>query len=86
MISIGPGGLPSDFELFGVTDPATRGKRMMESIDIILRIWAQGPPYDIAGPTMSARIVNAVMPEFGVGSMPVPFQRWRFAGFVERAR
>ena len=76
ILGIGPGGLASDFELFACTDPIARGKRMVEAIDIIQRIWAQGrPPYDIAGPTWSARIVDAVMPEFGVGTMPVPFQR-----------
>ena len=75
IMGIGPGGLPSDFELFGQTDPIARGKRMLEVIDIIQRIWAQDPPYDIAGPTQNVRIVDAVLPEFGVGTMPKPFQR-----------
>jgi alkanesulfonate monooxygenase SsuD/methylene tetrahydromethanopterin reductase-like flavin-dependent oxidoreductase (luciferase family) len=75
ILGIGPGGLPSDFELFGNTDPMQRGKRMLEAMDTILAIWGQDPPYDIAGPTWSARIVNAVIPEFGVGTMPKPWQR-----------
>ncbi len=75
IMGIGPGGLASDFEVFGNTDPMTRGKRMLESIDIIQRIWAQDPPYDIKGPTWSARIQNAVIPEFGVGTMPKPLQQ-----------
>jgi alkanesulfonate monooxygenase SsuD/methylene tetrahydromethanopterin reductase-like flavin-dependent oxidoreductase (luciferase family) len=76
IMGIGPGGLASDFELFGNTEPIARGKRMLEAMDIILRIWAQdGPPYDITGAHWSARIVDSVVPELGVGTMPVPFQR-----------
>jgi alkanesulfonate monooxygenase SsuD/methylene tetrahydromethanopterin reductase-like flavin-dependent oxidoreductase (luciferase family) len=72
IMGIGPGGLASDFELFGNMDPATRGQRMVECMDTVLRIWAQeAPPYDIPG----AHIVEQVIPEFGVGTMPVPFQR-----------
>ena len=74
ILGIGPGGLPSDFELFGNTDPMQRGKRMLEAIDLILAIWRQDPPYDLAGPTWSARISQAVIPEFGIGTMPKPFQ------------
>jgi alkanesulfonate monooxygenase SsuD/methylene tetrahydromethanopterin reductase-like flavin-dependent oxidoreductase (luciferase family) len=75
ILGIGPGGLPSDFELFGNTDPMQRGRRMLEAMDMILAIWSQDPPYDIAGPTWSARIAQAVIPEFGVGTMPKPWQR-----------
>jgi alkanesulfonate monooxygenase SsuD/methylene tetrahydromethanopterin reductase-like flavin-dependent oxidoreductase (luciferase family) len=74
ILGIGPGGLPSDFELFGNTDPMQRGRRMLESIDMILAIWRQDAPYDLSGPTWSARIRDAVIPEFGVGAMPKPFQ------------
>jgi alkanesulfonate monooxygenase SsuD/methylene tetrahydromethanopterin reductase-like flavin-dependent oxidoreductase (luciferase family) len=71
IMGIGPGGLASDWELFGNGDAAQRGKKMVESIDTILAIWAQDPPYDIAG----ARITEAIIPEFGVGTMPKPWQR-----------
>jgi alkanesulfonate monooxygenase SsuD/methylene tetrahydromethanopterin reductase-like flavin-dependent oxidoreductase (luciferase family) len=75
ILGIGPGGLPSDWELFGNTDAMQRGKRMLEAIDIILEIWRQDPPYAIEGPTWSARISQAVIPEFGIGTMPKPFSR-----------
>ncbi len=71
IMGIGPGGLASDWELFGNTDAAQRGKRMLSHIDTILQIWRQDPPYAIEG----ARITNAIIPEFGVGTMPKPFQR-----------
>jgi alkanesulfonate monooxygenase SsuD/methylene tetrahydromethanopterin reductase-like flavin-dependent oxidoreductase (luciferase family) len=75
IMGIGPGGLPSDWELFGNTDPMQRGKRMLEAMDTIQAIWAGDPPYDIAGPTWTARIARAVIPEFGIGTMPKPWQR-----------
>ncbi|WP_149537410.1 LLM class flavin-dependent oxidoreductase [Siccirubricoccus phaeus] len=74
ILGIGPGGLASDWELFGNTDPALRGKRMVEAIDTILAIWAQDPPYDIPGATWTTKITEAVIPAFGVGTMPKPFQ------------
>jgi alkanesulfonate monooxygenase SsuD/methylene tetrahydromethanopterin reductase-like flavin-dependent oxidoreductase (luciferase family) len=75
IFGIGPGGLASDFELFAQTVPIERGRRMLESLGIIQRIWAQDPPYDIEGPTWRARIAETVIPELGVGFMPKPFQR-----------
>jgi alkanesulfonate monooxygenase SsuD/methylene tetrahydromethanopterin reductase-like flavin-dependent oxidoreductase (luciferase family) len=75
ILGIGPGGLASDFELFGNTDARQRGQRMLEAIDTMLAIWGQDPPYDISGPTWTARISQAVIPEFGVGTMPKPYQR-----------
>jgi alkanesulfonate monooxygenase SsuD/methylene tetrahydromethanopterin reductase-like flavin-dependent oxidoreductase (luciferase family) len=75
ILGIGPGGLASDWELFGNTDAKQRGQRMLESIDQILAIWGQDAPYDISGPTWSSRITKAIIPEFGVGAMPKPYQR-----------
>ena len=46
MMGIGAGGLSSDFELFGDIEPKERGKRMVESLETIQRIWAAEPPYD----------------------------------------
>ena len=45
MLGIGPGGLAPDFELFEVEDGALRGRKFLEAIDFIERIWAQDPPY-----------------------------------------
>jgi alkanesulfonate monooxygenase SsuD/methylene tetrahydromethanopterin reductase-like flavin-dependent oxidoreductase (luciferase family) len=74
MLGVGPGGLLSDFELFNMTDPAERTHRVMESVALIKKIWAQGPPYDLDGKHRSVRIKNAIIPELGVGTMPVPYQ------------
>jgi alkanesulfonate monooxygenase SsuD/methylene tetrahydromethanopterin reductase-like flavin-dependent oxidoreductase (luciferase family) len=74
MLGIGAGGLASDFELFGDIAPMERGKRMLESIATIEAIWAGGPPYDIPGATWPIRLSRTVLPEYGVGYMPKPFQ------------
>ena len=74
LFGVGSGGLASDFELFKI-DPATRQRAFMESIDIILRIWAQDPPYDIQGEFWNVQIKKAILPELGVGFMPKPLQK-----------
>ena len=74
LFGIGSGGLASDFELFKI-DPATRQRAFMESIDMILRIWAQDPPYDIQGESWNVQIKKAILPELGVGFMPKPLQK-----------
>jgi len=75
MLGIGPGGLPSDFELFDKTDPALRPAMMTESIDMILKIWQQDPPYDLQGDHWSVSIKDAIWPELAVGSMAKPLQQ-----------
>src|SRR5882757_1370315 len=67
LMGVGNGGLASDFELFTVGDPPTRQRKFMESLDMILRIWAQDPPYDIQGEFWNVQIKKAILPELGVG-------------------
>jgi alkanesulfonate monooxygenase SsuD/methylene tetrahydromethanopterin reductase-like flavin-dependent oxidoreductase (luciferase family) len=74
LFGIGSGGLASDFELFKI-EPAARQRAFMESIDMILRIWAQDPPYDIQGEFWNVQIKQAILPELGVGFMPKPLQQ-----------
>ena len=75
MLGIGPGGLLSDFELFGNADRAVRARKTMEAVRIMQRIWAQDPPYDIAGEFRTVRLKEAIIPALGIGTMPKPFQR-----------
>jgi len=74
MFGIGPGGLPSDAELFGDLPPMERGKRMLEAIATIQAIWGQDPPYDIPGPAWPVRLSRNIVPELGIGFMPKPFR------------
>jgi alkanesulfonate monooxygenase SsuD/methylene tetrahydromethanopterin reductase-like flavin-dependent oxidoreductase (luciferase family) len=75
LLGIGAGGLLSDTELFGDVEPKQRGRQMVEAVETMQAIWAADPPYDIAGPTWSARIQKHVLPEFGIGTMPKPHRR-----------
>jgi len=75
IFGVGPAGLASDHELFGNVDPAIRGQRMAESIDMILKIWTQDPPYDIKGKHWHIKITDAVIPELGVGYLPKTYQK-----------
>lgn len=75
MFGIGPGGLASDMELFDVLDGAYRTERMMESIDTILKLWSQDPPYNIEGKHWKIKLSETVMPDLGVGFIPKPFQQ-----------
>ena len=75
MLGIGPGGLLSDFELFGNADRGVRARKTMESIAIDPSIWAQDPPYDLPGEFRSVQLKEAIIPGLGIGTMPKPFQK-----------
>lgn len=74
IMGIGPGGLPPDFELFGVTE-YDRGEMMVESMDTILSIWSSDPPYDIRGKYWTTRIQDWVYEDIGLGQMAKPYQQ-----------
>src|SRR5690554_2994659 len=75
MFGIGPGGLASDMELFDVLDGEYRNERMMESIDTILQLWKQDPPYNIPGKHWNLTLKDMVIPELGVGYIAKPYQK-----------
>lgn len=75
VLGIGPGGLASDLELFDVGENSQRPAMVLESIDTILRLWAQDPPYRIDGRFWKVSLEHNVWPEFGVGWIPRPLQR-----------
>jgi alkanesulfonate monooxygenase SsuD/methylene tetrahydromethanopterin reductase-like flavin-dependent oxidoreductase (luciferase family) len=74
MFGIGTGSLPSDYELFNVADEPLRRRMLLESIDMIQKIWAQGPPYTFKGEYWSFGIERAISSEFGIGFMPKPLR------------
>ena len=75
IFGIGPGGSPGDFEMFKLNDPSERPKMMQESIDTILRIWAQEPPYEFADGYWNFGIKDAYRADLGVGVMARPYQK-----------
>ncbi len=75
ILGIGPGGLVSDFELFDVGQAELRPQMMLESIDMILALWSQDPPYEIEGRFWKISVKHNIWPEFQVGYVPRPFQK-----------
>jgi alkanesulfonate monooxygenase SsuD/methylene tetrahydromethanopterin reductase-like flavin-dependent oxidoreductase (luciferase family) len=74
-MGIGPGGLASDLEMFDVGQAELRPQMVLESIDTILRLWAQDPPYEIDGRFWKIRLADNIWPAFKVGYVPRPYQR-----------
>jgi alkanesulfonate monooxygenase SsuD/methylene tetrahydromethanopterin reductase-like flavin-dependent oxidoreductase (luciferase family) len=75
IMGIGPGGLVSDMELFGVTEAEKRPLMMLESIDMVLKLWAEDPPYRLDGKFWTIALEQKIWPEFKVGWIPRPFQQ-----------
>ena len=75
IFGIGPGALATDFQLYGNEEGWARLRKCMESIDVITRIWAGGPPYDIKGEFYAITVDKNIVPELGTGYMPKPYQQ-----------
>lgn len=75
LMGIGTGSLSSDVELFEVGGDTDRGALVRESIEHILAIWQQEPPYDRAGEQWAVRIQDMDRSEFGVGHFIRPYQK-----------
>jgi alkanesulfonate monooxygenase SsuD/methylene tetrahydromethanopterin reductase-like flavin-dependent oxidoreductase (luciferase family) len=74
IFGIGSGGLSSDWEIFDIMDHAGRGKSMVESIDAILQLWREDPPFRVEGETRSFGVQDHIIPEIGLGQMIRPYQ------------
>ena len=74
IMGLGPGGLPSDFELFGTTEK-NRSAMLEEAIDQILQIWGTEPPYDIKGEFWSYGVTEWFEEERRLGYMQKPLQQ-----------
>jgi alkanesulfonate monooxygenase SsuD/methylene tetrahydromethanopterin reductase-like flavin-dependent oxidoreductase (luciferase family) len=74
IFGIGPGGLQSDFELFG-TDDKNRMEMLGESIDTIIKLWTSPPPYNIQGKHWTTKIEKWHMEDVGMGHMAPVLQR-----------
>jgi len=75
LFGIGPGGLVSDIEMFKVASAAERPQMMLESIDMILKLWQSDPPYEIAGKYWQISLKDNIWPRYKVGYMSKPYQR-----------
>ncbi len=74
LFGISPGGLLSDAEVFGNLD-ADRNAMFLEAINQVLAIWANEPPYDLAGKYWNVSVARQFIPELGQGFIAKPLQR-----------
>ena len=75
MFGIGPGGLATDYELFGTQDFANRGEATLEAFEMILRLWTEEPPFDIRGKYWSIKMEKNVVRDSGIGFLTRPLQK-----------
>ena len=69
---IGPGGLPSDIEMFGNSE-VDRNKKMLEVFEHIMELWWGEPPYNFKGEFFEGSTKETFTPEIGQGIAPKPF-------------
>jgi alkanesulfonate monooxygenase SsuD/methylene tetrahydromethanopterin reductase-like flavin-dependent oxidoreductase (luciferase family) len=74
IFGIGPGGLPSDVEVFGNMD-LDKNHKMLAVYEQIMAIWLGEPPYDQHGEYHSFSTARTLYPEIGQGIVVRPFQR-----------
>ncbi len=75
MLGVGPGGLISDFELFKNPDHDARNRMVVEAVDMMQRIWAQDPPYELNGEFWNISLKDGIVANLGIGFMPKPYQQ-----------
>lgn len=73
IFGISPGGLMSDAEVFGNLKK-DRNAMFVECIDMVLKIWAGEPPYDLNGDYFNVTTAETMIPEIGQGIILKPFQ------------
>jgi alkanesulfonate monooxygenase SsuD/methylene tetrahydromethanopterin reductase-like flavin-dependent oxidoreductase (luciferase family) len=74
IFGVGPGGLGSDMEIFGVLN-ADRNAMMTESVDMVLKLWSGDPPWDIRGKYWSVVLNKVINMELGLGCVIRPLQK-----------
>ena len=74
LLGIGPGGLRSDWEVFGNLD-ADRNAMFVECIDQILAIWEGDAPYDLEGRFWNVSTRRTLLREAGQGVILKPYQQ-----------
>src|SRR6202158_6217066 len=75
IMGIGPGGLVSDLEIFDIGQAELRPQMVLESIETVLKLWSQDPPYEIDGKFWKISLTKGIWPDFKVGYIPRPYQK-----------
>ena len=72
----GQGGVPTDWELFGISDdPKVQGQMTREGHDIVMMLWTQDPPYKYEGEFWTVKIEDSLSPELEMGYPLKPYQK-----------
>lgn len=74
IMGVGPGGLLSDFELFGVMDK-DRMEMMEEALGMMLELWTTEPPYKIKGKHWTIDMKEWTHHDIKLGYVPKPLQQ-----------
>ena len=74
IMGISPGGLMSDAEVFG-NYRKDRNAIFLESINMVLDIWAGASPYNLNGQFFNVSTANTSIPEIGQGTIIKPYQK-----------
>jgi alkanesulfonate monooxygenase SsuD/methylene tetrahydromethanopterin reductase-like flavin-dependent oxidoreductase (luciferase family) len=74
IMGISPGGLMSDAEVFG-NYKKDRNAIFLESINMVLDIWAKNAPYDLKGNYFEVTTANTQIPDIGQGAIIKPYQK-----------
>ncbi len=74
IMGISPGGLMSDAEVFGNLG-RDRNAMFVEAIDMVLKIWASDPPYDLKGQFWEVTTGKTMIPDIGQGFILRPYQK-----------
>jgi alkanesulfonate monooxygenase SsuD/methylene tetrahydromethanopterin reductase-like flavin-dependent oxidoreductase (luciferase family) len=74
ILGVGPGGLPSDAEMMETRD-ADRNAIFLESIEHMIALWTQDPPYRLKGKRWQLSTERTWVSDLGMGGMLKPFQK-----------
>jgi alkanesulfonate monooxygenase SsuD/methylene tetrahydromethanopterin reductase-like flavin-dependent oxidoreductase (luciferase family) len=74
ILGVGPGGLPSDAEMFQTMDE-DRNAIFVESMDHMIALWTEEPPYRREGRRWRLTTERTFSPDIGMGAMLRPYQK-----------
>ena len=74
ILGVGPGGLPSDAEMMQTMDE-DRNAIFVESMDHMIALWTQEPPYRLQGKRWRLSTERTWTADLGMGGMLKPFQK-----------
>jgi alkanesulfonate monooxygenase SsuD/methylene tetrahydromethanopterin reductase-like flavin-dependent oxidoreductase (luciferase family) len=75
IVGVSPGGLPSDWEMFGNLSGVDRRAKSEECMDHVIALWTGEAPYDLEGEHWTLSTRKTMIAEIGQGVMVRPYQR-----------